>query len=222
MNQILVVKIYSFGFRKSGIPKDSSGHGGGFVFDCRSLPNPGRQEHFKDQTGLDGGVIDYLSASPVVQKFLKHAIEMVDLAVADYTERGFGHLMVSFGCTGGQHRSIFCAEYLHRHLQEKGIVTVLRHVELPEIKLSKKMNQTLRRTPSSSDGSSLNAGVTKSAIRFCDLQCKHAALPKDEGIDGSKSCRTFSALWCNLLGEYVVKNSPCSHQYGKRRPKAGW
>lgn len=67
-----------------------------------------------------------------------------------------------------------------------------------------------------------NAGVTSSTIKFCDLRCEHASFPTDENIDGSKSCRTFAALWCCLLKQYVTKNAPCAVQFGKRRPKAGF
>ena len=67
-----------------------------------------------------------------------------------------------------------------------------------------------------------NAGVTNSRIKFCDLKCEHASFPKQEGIDGSKSCRTFAALWCNLLNQYVTKNAPCAALFGKRRPRTGF
>jgi hypothetical protein len=67
-----------------------------------------------------------------------------------------------------------------------------------------------------------NAGVTSSKILFCDLKCEHASFPKEEGIDGSKSCRTFVALWCDILEQYVTKNAPCIARFGKRRPKAGF
>ncbi|MDZ7261739.1 MAG: phosphotransferase enzyme family protein, partial [candidate division KSB1 bacterium] len=121
----LVVKIYSFGFHLSGIPEDTSGPKGGFVFDCRFLPNPGREERFAHLTGRDKEVIDYLEQHEVVQIFLKNVFEIIDLAVRNYQERGFTDLMVSFGCTGGQHRSVYCAERLYRHLRSKGVAATV-------------------------------------------------------------------------------------------------
>lgn len=222
MKKILVVNIVSFGYQKSGMPVDRSSHHGGFVFDCRFLPNPGREEEYQNKTGLDQEVIDYFTRYPIVENFLAHVFEIVDLAVNNYTERGFDRLMVAFGCTGGQHRSIYCAERLRSYLDKQGIITAIKHVELPEILSMIKMQQAVDQSKIQAAGSSQNAGVTNSTILFCDLKCEHAAFPKEEGIDGAKGCRTFNALWCNLLGEYVVKNSPCSVRFGKRRPKAGW
>lgn len=217
-----VVKIFSFGFQKSGIPVDRSNHHGGFVFDCRFLPNPGREKQYQNKTGLDQEVINYFSQYPVVENFLAHVYEIIDLAVNNYTERGFSQLMLSFGCTGGQHRSVYCAGRLRNILDKDGVITAIKHIELPEIMLAIKMNRSLTQSKIQNTDSASNAGVTNSAIRFCDLTCGHASFPREEGIDGAKSCRTFSALWCNLLKEYVVKNSPCSVEFGKRRPTAGW
>ncbi len=114
----LIVRVSSFSFKK-GIPEDSSGNGGGFVFDCRALPNPGRLEQYQSQSGLDEPVITYLKAFPEVTNFLEGVYGLVDAAVKNYTERGFKNLMVSFGCTGGRHRSVYCAEKLTVHLKEK-------------------------------------------------------------------------------------------------------
>lgn len=126
----LVVRIMSFSFHR-GWPKDESGHGGGFVFDGRSLPNPGREERFKPLTGRDSAVIDYLNQQESVHQFLAAAMSLVDASIANYQQRGFKHLMVSFGCTGGQHRSVFLAEQLAKHLRQKnGIEVVVRHREL--------------------------------------------------------------------------------------------
>jgi aminoglycoside/choline kinase family phosphotransferase len=125
----LVVRIVSFSFHR-GLPKDESGNGGGFVFDGRSLPNPGREERFKSLTGKDASVIDYLNQQLSVHQFLASAMSLVDASVANYKERGFRHLMVSFGCTGGQHRSVYLAEQLAKHLRGAGVETVVEHREL--------------------------------------------------------------------------------------------
>ena len=100
----MTVRILSFSFHR-GLPKDESGHGGGFVFDGRSLPNPGREERFKALTGKDAPVIDYLNQQESVHQFLASVMSLVDASVSEYQRRGFKSLMVSFGCTGGQHRS---------------------------------------------------------------------------------------------------------------------
>src|SRR5262249_2319545 len=98
----LVVRIFSFSFHQ-GPPADETGHGGGFVFDVRSLPNPGREERFKNLTGKDGPVIEYLIQHEPVHQFLGNVMALVDATIRNYQSRGFKHLMVSFGCTGGQH-----------------------------------------------------------------------------------------------------------------------
>lgn len=114
----LTVRVVSFSY-KQGIPMDPTGNGGGFVFDCRALPNPGRLAEYQTQSGLDGSVIDYLKTYPETTEFLNSVYNMVDAAVKNYSERGFKNLMVSFGCTGGRHRSVYCAEKLAKHLNEK-------------------------------------------------------------------------------------------------------
>jgi len=126
----LVVQIFSFSFHR-GWPKDESGNGGGFVFDGRSLPNPGREERFKALTGRDAPVIDYLNQQESVHQFFASVLSLVDASVNEYQRRGFKHLMVSFGCTGGQHRSVYLAEQLAKRLRGKnGVDVVLRHREL--------------------------------------------------------------------------------------------
>ncbi|MGC1228732.1 MAG: RNase adapter RapZ [Candidatus Sulfotelmatobacter sp.] len=126
----LTVQITSFSFHR-GWPKDESGHGGGFVFDGRSLPNPGREERFKALTGKDAPVIDYLNQQESVHQFLASVMSLVDASVANYQRRGFKSLMVSFGCTGGQHRSVYLAEQLAKHLRNRnGVDVVVRHREL--------------------------------------------------------------------------------------------
>jgi aminoglycoside/choline kinase family phosphotransferase len=114
----LTVRIQSFSYRH-GLPGDEKGHGGGFVFDCRALPNPGRFDEFDALTGKDPEVIAFLEKEPAVQNFLSHVFAIVDDVVKDYQRRNFTDLMVAFGCTGGQHRSVYCAGMLAKHLREK-------------------------------------------------------------------------------------------------------
>jgi aminoglycoside/choline kinase family phosphotransferase len=125
----LTVAISSFSFHRGPL-EDESGHGGGFVFDARSLPNPGREERFKTLTGQDAEVIAFLNQQPAVQQFLANVYSLVEASVSSYRRRGFQHLMVSFGCTGGQHRSVYLAEQLAQRLGGRdGVRTVLRHRE---------------------------------------------------------------------------------------------
>jgi aminoglycoside/choline kinase family phosphotransferase len=129
----LVVRIFSFSFHQD-LPKDESGNGGGFVFDGRSLPNPGREERFKPLTGRDAPVIDYLNQQETVHQFMASALSLVDASIASYQQRGFKNLMVSFGCTGGQHRSVYLAEQMAKRLRAKpGIEVVLRHLGLENL-----------------------------------------------------------------------------------------
>ena len=114
----LEVKVYSFSYKK-GLPADMSGNGGGYVFDCRSIHNPGRYEPYKKLTGRDVEVIRFLEDDGEICGFLDHVYGVVDPHVETYSRRGFTSLMVSFGCTGGQHRSVYCAEHLAHHLAEK-------------------------------------------------------------------------------------------------------
>jgi len=126
----LSVSISSFSYRR-GIPDDSNGHGGGYVFDCRVISNPGKQEAFKSLTGKDRAVIEFLDQQEDVHEFLSSATNLVDMSVDKYENRGYSHLMVSFGCTGGQHRSVYCAERLALHLRESRNVRIsLWHREL--------------------------------------------------------------------------------------------
>jgi aminoglycoside/choline kinase family phosphotransferase len=126
----LTVRVFSFSFHR-GLPRDEAGNGGGFVFDGRSLPNPGREDRFKMLTGRDAPVIDYLNQQESVHQFLASVFSLVDASVQEYQRRGFKNLMVSFGCTGGQHRSVFLAEQLAKRLRERnGVEVVIHHREL--------------------------------------------------------------------------------------------
>jgi len=130
----LVVRICSFSFHR-GLPKDESGNGGGFIFDGRSLPNPGREERFKALTGKDAPVIEYLNQQEGVHQFLASVMSLVDASVSNYQQRGFKNLMVSFGCTGGQHRSVYLAEQVARRLRGRsGVEVVVTHRELERMK----------------------------------------------------------------------------------------
>lgn len=117
-NTPLVVKICSFSYKK-GLPADDSGNGGGFVFDCRGIDNPGRHEQYKTIHGRDKPVMEYLERQTKMQDFLNAAFEIVDLSVEEYIKRGFTNLAVNFGCTGGQHRSVYAADAMARHLKNK-------------------------------------------------------------------------------------------------------
>lgn len=126
----LEVYIYSFSFKK-GIPEDYSGNGGGYVFDCRSVNNPGRYERYRHSTGLDQDVKDFLEDDGEIFKFLDGVFALVDAHVDRFVERGFSHLQVSFGCTGGQHRSVYSAQKLAEHLAgHPGVKVHLTHREL--------------------------------------------------------------------------------------------
>ena len=129
----LAIRIFSFSFHREA-PKDETGHGGGFVFDGRGLPNPGREERFRALTGKDAPVIEYLNQQESVHQFLAGVMSLVDVSVASYRKRGFKNLMVSFGCTGGQHRSVFLAEQLARHFRAmNGVEVAVRHIELEKM-----------------------------------------------------------------------------------------
>lgn len=125
----LVVRVFSFSYRK-GMPEDESGNGGGYVFDCRSTHNPGRYEPYKKLTGLDEPVIRFLEEDGEILVFLESVYKLADAHVARYIQRGFTSLMFSFGCTGGQHRSVYAAQHLAEHLHDKfGIEVRICHRE---------------------------------------------------------------------------------------------
>jgi aminoglycoside/choline kinase family phosphotransferase len=120
----LTVTIYSFSYRK-GIPYDDSGNGGGFIFDCRSIHNPGKYEQYLNVTGRDKEVIEFFENEEEMTKFINSVFSLVDASVEKYIERGFLNLMVCFGCTGGQHRSVYSAELVAKHLKEKYSVNII-------------------------------------------------------------------------------------------------
>jgi aminoglycoside/choline kinase family phosphotransferase len=119
----LTVRVRSFSY-KEGVPTDESGHGGGYVFDCRGLPNPGRHAQYAAMTGQDPAVAQFLEEDPSVRRFLEHVFALIDQTVDNYRSRNFTDLLVSFGCTGGRHRSVYCAERLVEYLKMRHPVRV--------------------------------------------------------------------------------------------------
>jgi RNase adaptor protein for sRNA GlmZ degradation len=131
---LLKIKLYSFSYKKSGIPKDSTPNGGGFVFDCRFIYNPGREEKFMPLTGLDEPVIKFLDNNKEMQNFLASVAEIINPAIDNYLSRDFTDLMISFGCTGGQHRSVYAAEKLKESLDSaygKQVILEIHHNDIP-------------------------------------------------------------------------------------------
>ena len=111
------------------MPHDDTEHGGGFVFDCRCLPNPGREERFFRKTGQDKEVVEFLEKCPKVEKFFQASLSLIQQAVSNYQEREFNHLMIAFGCTGGQHRSVYMAERVAKVLRNQEINVIVCHRE---------------------------------------------------------------------------------------------
>ena len=133
-SQKLIITINSFSYKKQ-IPIDTTGNGGGFVFDCRALPNPGRLELFKTLTGKDQLVINYLEQEAIVKQFVDDVFNIVSISIDNYIDREFCNLMINFGCTGGQHRSVYCAEKIADRIKQKyNLNCVVRHIEQERIK----------------------------------------------------------------------------------------
>jgi RNase adaptor protein for sRNA GlmZ degradation len=109
MQNKLNIEIHSFSYKKGGIPKDNTENGGGFVFDCRGILNPGRIEEYKIQTGNDSGVQEFLETKTEMPNFLKSIQSLISISIENYLSRNFEHLQINFGCTGGQHRSVYSA-----------------------------------------------------------------------------------------------------------------
>lgn len=130
MENKLNVNVRSFSY-KSGIPADSSGNGGGFVFDCRGLLNPGRFEEYKRLTGRDKEVMDFLETKTKTLEFLNATFQLVNLTIENYTQRGFTNLEINFGCTGGQHRSVYLADKTAEHILRKflDVSVKIEHIE---------------------------------------------------------------------------------------------
>lgn len=128
----LTVLITSFSYKKSGYPVDLTENGGGFVFDCRSLPNPGRIADLKEFTGREKPVVDYLSTKPEIKQFLEDTFHLIDQSIDNYLDRGFNYLTVNFGCTGGKHRSVYSAESLKRHLYkyQNQLNVIVKHIQI--------------------------------------------------------------------------------------------
>ncbi|MBP0611983.1 ATP-binding protein [Chryseobacterium sp. cx-311] len=131
----LTIDIHSFSYKKGGIPKDTTGNGGGFAFDCRGILNPGRIEEYKAQTGRDISVQEYLETKTEMPRFLQLVHNMLSISIENYLERGFEHLQINFGCTGGQHRSVYCAEKTAAFIREKypQANVVIHHDEQPQL-----------------------------------------------------------------------------------------
>lgn len=131
-SKMLTVRLFSFSYKLSGIPSDVSGNGGGFVFDCRFINNPGRRDEYKTKTGLDPEVKKFLDSQENMQEFIDDAADMTDRAISNYLERGFTDLMISFGCTGGQHRSVYAAERMKVHIAGKfpGVKVEIHHDQI--------------------------------------------------------------------------------------------
>lgn len=130
MNKALTIDIFSFGFQKSGIPSDESGNNGGYVFDCRALPNPHRDETLRPLTGRDAEIMRFFAEFPQVEEFIRRTVELITSHADVFVQREFSHLMVSFGCTGGRHRSVYCAEMVAKKLSERNYSVKLTHTEL--------------------------------------------------------------------------------------------
>lgn len=132
---MLTIDIHSFSYKKGGIPKDDSGNGGGYAFDCRGILNPGRIEEYKAQTGKDKAVQEFLETKTEMPRFLELIKNIVSITIDDYLARGFEHLQINFGCTGGQHRSVYSAEKTAEFIKEKYPETVVKinHDEQPQL-----------------------------------------------------------------------------------------
>ena len=128
----LTIQLHSFSYKKCGIPIDTKGNGGGFIFDCRFIYNPGRKEEFSKLTGIDKNVVIFLDEQEKMQNFLKNVYDIIDPAIENYLERNFTDLTVNFGCTGGQHRSVYAVEKTKEHIDKKfpSVIIQLHHHQI--------------------------------------------------------------------------------------------
>lgn len=131
----LTVEIHSFSYKKGGIPQDMSGNGGGFAFDCRGILNPGRIEEYKTQTGREIGVQRYLETETAMPQFLESVKNILKISLENYLSRGFENLQINFGCTGGQHRSVYAAEKTAQWIRAAypEVKLLLQHDEQPQL-----------------------------------------------------------------------------------------
>ncbi len=130
MSSSLLIRIYSFSYRKGGPPRDVAGNGGGHVFDCRCLPNPHWQEELREQTGMDQAVQEMLDGEQSAARFVRAASEIVFTSARNYDAKGYEDLYAAFGCTGGRHRSVYCAERVAAMLRVEGYDVQVRHWRL--------------------------------------------------------------------------------------------
>ncbi|WP_394265558.1 ATP-binding protein [Bergeyella zoohelcum] len=132
---MLHIDIHSFSYKKKGYPKDETGNGGGFCFDCRGILNPGRIDEYKSQTGKDIAVQEYLEQKTMMPQFLTNIKALISITIEDYLNRNFEHLQINFGCTGGQHRSVYSAEKIAEFIKEKYPETQvsITHDEQPQL-----------------------------------------------------------------------------------------
>jgi len=131
----LTIQVESFSYKK-GLPQDYSGNGGGYIFDCRAIYNPGRFEEYKHLTGKDESVKEFIEKSTNISEFLQNVYSLIDKHIEVYLERKFTHLSVFFGCTGGQHRSVYCAENLAKYLKKYDVIVELKHREFPHLTIN--------------------------------------------------------------------------------------
>ncbi len=131
----LHIDLHSFSYKKGGIPKDPSGNGGGFVFDCRGILNPGRIEEYKQKTGKDSAVQIYLEEKTQMPEFLENVKNIISINIDNYLSRDFENLQINFGCTGGQHRSVYAAEKIAEFIKEKypNTLVTITHDEQPQL-----------------------------------------------------------------------------------------
>ena len=126
----LMISIYSFGYQKGGIPTNEFGDGGGFVFDCRFLPNPHNDPNLREFTGKDHKIKEFFSDYHPVDLFIDDCVAMVEISTKAYMQKSYKNLQVSFGCTGGRHRSVYCAEKTFKKLSAKGYQIQIFHTEI--------------------------------------------------------------------------------------------